>query len=262
MTRPARSIWLTAAICVSLGALPARAAVPPPASWQPPTDAEPVRSDAAEAFEAGEAAFDAEDYETAVEHFTRAQSLLPHPHTAHNLGLAQARAGQPLQAWATFTTLRDESTDPQQRADAELQLARLAPEVARLRIDAPSGQVVTIDGATVPPGEVVVRRPGPVTVSVGSQRVEVELRGGELRAVELRDVQAPSGKPPRSPAQTGLLATSLVLAAATTGTAAAAAFGPDDRRRALTFSAVGLGGTTVVFAATALALHLRSARRR
>ena len=236
------------------------AQVPSPVSWRaaPETESDPARREAAEAFEAGEAAFEAGDYEAAVEHFARAQARVPHPHTAYNLGLAQARAGRGLEAWATFTAVREDAIEPQRRLEAELQLARLAPSVARIEVRAPEGQVVRIDGERVPANTVVTREPGPIEVDIGDQQLQVQLDGGELRVLEIRTFErsAPLAPPPRG--RVGVLAATIVLGAATSGTATASAIlGRDAPGRGLGFAAAGLGGATVAMAATALTLHLR-----
>ncbi len=235
------------------------AAVPSPTVWAPPNVPETPRSEAAEAFAAGEAAFEAEDYDTAVEAFARAQLRLPHPHTLYNLGLAQARAGRTLEAWATFEEIRDTTDDPEQRVEAEVQLGRLAPEVARVEVRASQGQVVRVDGQAIEAGTVQVRRPGTVRIDVGKHTLDVTLNGGELRHVDVRSTPPERIEIAPHRAMTGILATTLVLAAGATGTATTAAvLGSKDPARPLAYSAAGLGGAAAVLATTALTLHLRS----
>jgi len=256
---------LAVTLCLSLAAPAAHAQVPSPALWraqQQPQD-EPPRTEAAEAFAEGEAAFAEERYDDAVQAFTRAQRLVPHAHTLHNLGLAQARAGMPLEAWATFTALRDEALDPAERAEAELQLSRLAVDVARVTVHASSGQVVRIDGETIESEVEHLRKPGMARLTIGDQTLDVELRGGELRHVDLRTVSRPQPRPAPPRGRKAVLASTLVFGLGATGTATAAALlGPEGPRRPLAFTAAGLGGATVVLAATALALHLRDRRER
>lgn len=256
MTAPAFCLGL--ALC--LVAPPAWASVPTPSVWRAHQDPSAPRDEAAEAFAAGEAAFAAGEFDTAVEAFSRAQTLLPHPHTAYNLGLAQARAGRPLEAWTTFTALSEQTDDPEQREEALRQRLRLAPAVARLRIDAPEGQAVLVDGARIRPGEEVLREPGPATVTVGGRRLDVQLEGGELRVLDVRRQRSSTPPPRRDPAQTGVLAAALVLAAGTAATGTAAAL-TDDDDRVLRFTTAGLGGATAILAATALGLHLRARKR-
>lgn len=248
-------------LMVSMGTVSARAAVPSPRVWRSIQDPDPTRDEAGEAFTAGETAFASGDFSAAAEHFARAQELLPHPFTAYNLGLAQARTGLELEAWQTFSRLRIQTDDPERLTEIEIQLARLSPAVARVQIHATEGQVVRIDGVTVESGVELVRPPGPIQIEVDAQAVQLDLQGGELRHVELRAVDrlAPVHVPNR--AQTGVLATTIVFGAGTTGTAIAAALlrrekiGPP-----LAFTAAGLGGATVALAATALGLHLRHRR--
>lgn len=256
-----RLLRVAVVVMVSMGTLPAGAAVPSPRVWRSTQEPDAARDEAAEAFAAGEAAFAAGDFQAAAEQFARAQELLPHPYTAYNLGLAQARAGLEIEAWHTFSLLRGETDDPERLTEIEVQLARLAPHVARVQVHATEGQVVRIDGSTVESGAVLVRAPGPLRVEVDAQRIDVELRGGELRHVELRSVERPA--PPLRPnrAQTGVLAATVAFGAGTAGTATAAALLRRDRIGApLAYSAAGLGGATVALAATALGLHLRDRR--
>ncbi len=235
------------------------AGVPSPTAWAPPPPIEAPQSDAAKAFAAGETAFDAGDFDAAAEAFARAQELLPHPHTAYNLGLAQARAGRALEAWATFEMIRDTAFDPEQRVEAELQLARLAPKVARVSVHASQGQVVRVNGVPIALGEVRVRPPGPVRIDVDAHTLEVELEGGELRHVDVRATPAQRIVIAPHRAMTGVLAATLVAAAGATGTGTAAAMlGSARPGRPLAYTAAGLGGTAVVLATTALTLHLRT----
>ena len=257
VTLPVR---IVVCLAVSIGTLPVWAAVPSPRVWRM-AQPDVTRDEAAEAFSAGEAAFSGGDFPRAVQEFARAQELLPHPYTAYNLGLAQARAGLDLEAWHTFSRLRRETDDPERLTEIEVQLARLSPSVARLQVHATEGQVVRVDGVTVASGVVLVRPPGPLRIEVDAQVVELELLGGELRHVELRAVDRPARVPGPNPALTGVLAGTVVFGAGTAGTAAAAALLRRDRiGPPLAFTAAGLGGATVALAATAVGLHLRQRR--
>lgn len=259
--RVALPVRLAVCLAVSMGTLPAWAAVPSPRVWRSIQEPDVTRDEAAEAFAAGETAFASGDFSQAVEAFARAQELLPHPYTAYNLGLAQARAGLDLEAWHTFSQLRADTDDPERLTEIEVQLARLSPAVARLQVHATEGQVVRIDGTTVESGVVLVRPPGSLRIEVDAQVVELDLQGGELRHVEVRSVDRPAPVPKPNPALTGVLATTVVFGAGTAGTAAAAALLRRDRiGPPLAFTAAGLGGATVALAATALGLHLRQRR--
>ncbi len=249
-------------VMVLLGTVPASAAVPSPRVWPALQEPAPTRDEAAIAFAAGETAFARADYAAAAVHFARAQALVPHPFTAYNLGLAQARAGAKLEAWHTFSQLRLETVDPERHTEIEVQLARLSPAVARLQIHATKGQVVRVDGSTVESGVELVRAPGPVRIEVDGQAARVELRGGELRHVELREVVRRSAHAP-SRTQTAVLASSVAFGAGTAGTALAAALLRRDRiGPPLAYTAAGLGAATLALAATALHLHLRQGRAR
>lgn len=261
MTAPRLALGLLLAATI---ATPAHASVPTPHVWSRLQEVapDPAISEAATAFAAGEAAFEAGEFETAIEHFSRAQSLLPHPYTAHNLGLAQAKAGHVLDAWSTFSTLRDETVDPERRAEAQLQLARLAPSVAQVEVRASRGQVVRIAGETVEANVVHVREPGPVSISVGGQTIQVDLGGGELRVLDVRTDAGDASTLQRRRRQTAVLIATAVAGAGTAGTATtAAALGSDGPGRPLGYAAAGLGGATLALATTALILHLRDRKR-
>ncbi|MEM6290250.1 MAG: hypothetical protein AAGA54_03265 [Myxococcota bacterium] len=236
-------------------------AVPPPSAWlstQPSSDE--IRAEAAAAFEAGEAAFARGDYGEAVAKFSIAQERMPHPSTAYNLGLAQARAGAPIEAWRTFEALRTDADAPAMRADAQRQLDLLADDVARLRVSAPPAASPTLDGTPIEPNAIVLRRPGPAVVAVGGRTVRLTLRGGELLHLDLQD---PPGTPRRThrAAGPGLLAATVATAAAATGTGVAAIVWRDaEAGTPLAWSAVGLGTATTALASTALALRLRARR--
>lgn len=251
-------------VFAALVSTPAHAAVPSPQVWsrlQEP-EPDPAMTEAAAAFEAGEAAFEAGAYETAIEHFSRAQTLLPHPYTAYNLGLAQAKAGHVLDAWSTFTTLRDETVDPDRRAEAQLQLTRLSPSVAQLEVRASEGQIVRIEGKTIDANVVQVREPGPVNVDVGGRAMQVDLGGGELRVLDVRTVERDVARPKRRPGRIAVLVATAVAGAGTAGTATTAAvLGSDGPSRPLSYAAAGLGGATLALATTALVLHLRDRKR-
>lgn len=257
---------------------------PPPATWRGPVEsndpnpddarepdssddvpAEPEdsRAQAGAAFAAGERAYADGDYVEAIEQFELAQSLLPHPSTAFNLGLAQRRGDQPLKAWATFTTLRKEVSDPDVHNEVEVQLAELSVDVARLRVSVSSGQVVEIDGTPLPEGEELVRRPGPVQIEAGTARLDLNLLGGELRHVDLRSVDTPAPSHAHPRGQTAILGATAVFAAGTIGAGTAAALTRNgDASRPLGLSAIGLGGTTLALSIASLALHLHHRRNR
>ena len=261
--RPGLALALGAILSVSMATLPAHAALHSPRVWRSTQEPDTARDEAAEAFAAGEAAFASGDFSAAVFQFARAHELLPHPFTAYNLGLAQARAGLNLEAWHTFSRLQGETLDPDRLTEIEVQLARLSPSVARVQVHATQGQVVRIDGSAVESGAVLVRPPGPIRVEVDAQTLEVELRGGELRHLEVRSVGGANPTPGPNRAQTGILVSTVVFGAGTAGTAIAAALLRRDRIGApLTVTAAGLGGATVALAATALGLHLRHRRSR
>ncbi len=235
-------------------------AVPPPSAWtatQPTV--EDARAEAAAAFEAGKAAFEREDFVEAVAQFSVAQARVPHPSTAYNLGLAQARAGAPLEAWRTFAALREQA-DSQLRADAQRQLDLLADDVARIRVSAPAKSSLRLDGSEIAPDTVVLRRPGPAMVSVDGRTVRLTLRGGELLHLDLRDAPGTTRRS-SPPSATGLLAATVATTAATAGVGVASILlRDDDIGPPLAWTTVGLGTAATALATTALVLRLRTRR--
>ena len=147
---------------------------------------------AAEAFAAGESAYEAERWDEAVERFEEAQELAPHPFTEYNLGLARARAGRTLEAWHTFEHLAEHAEEVQHREEARLQQAQLRAAIAMIRVDAPAGAVVCLDGDALAHGETAVVLPGAHRLQVDAHDEQLDLRGGETRHVEIRSDTTPT----------------------------------------------------------------------
>lgn len=141
---------------------------------------------AAEAFAAGESAYEAERWDEAVERFEEAQELAPHPFTEYNLGLARARAGRTLEAWHTFEHLAEHAEEVQHREEARSQQAQLRDEIAMIRVDARAGAVACLDGEALALGETAVVLPGAHRLQVDTHDEQLDLRGGETRHLEVR----------------------------------------------------------------------------
>jgi hypothetical protein len=190
------------ALCLAIAGVPSPRTLPPAmlraladevgGPTRPETPDARTLERAADAFAAGERAYRAGDWDTAVEHFEQAQRLAPHPFTEFNLGLAQAHAGRTLDAWRTFERLATEAEDPKDRAEAELQRAELREQVAMLRVDARPGAVACLDGGPIAIGQTAVVLPGPHRLQVDAQQRDLELEGGETRHVDLRSANPPS----------------------------------------------------------------------
>lgn len=217
------------------------------------------QAQAAEAFDAGEAAYAEGRYVEAIEHFDRAHDLVPHPSTAYNLGLAQAKAGRVVAAYETFETLTTSTTPGEHRRDAQVQLASVRTRVAMVAVERDPEQAVCVDGVALPPKKARVLRPGRVRVEAAGWTRDVRLEPGELRQLDLRG--APDDRPGRRKhprAFTPLLVVAAVAGAGATSTATAAAV--EDRDPVVRGLAVGSASAAAVAAVTgiaALALHMR-----
>jgi hypothetical protein len=235
------------------------AGVPSPRAWsatslraiasEPDAD---TRERAAQAFAAGERAYEAEKWEAAVEHFEEAQELAPHPFTQFNLGLAQARAGRTLDAWRTFDALARHAEAREQREEARQQQEALRRSVAMIRVSAQPGAVACLDGVALPLDETTVVLPGPHRLRVGADERALELEGGETRHVDVRGVDS------RARAIRPLLGVAIGAGVLALGTGLGT-LGTDDRSAELglgitagTAAAIAVG-TTIA----ALVLHVR-----
>jgi tetratricopeptide (TPR) repeat protein len=238
---------------------PARAAL------QPPGSSIGRETEAAAAFAAGEGSYERGRYRDAARHFARAHALVPHPATLYNLGLAQARSGDPVRAWQTFDRLSTEAQSDNDRREAELAKQRLRGRVAVLDISAPSGTAVCIDGRLIDLGpdhhtEHVVE-PGSHRLASDGVESRLDLEPGETRAVDLEASLALDRMRHTSRATTPLLATSAIAAGAATGLGIAAATASSERTgRGLAAGAAVAGGIALGTAIAAIVVHTRRNR--
>jgi hypothetical protein len=209
------------------------------------------------AFDAGQSAFDRGDYPAAIEHFERAQSLVPHPDTQYNLGMALWRAQQRPRAWEFFNQLARSAKNSQVRADARKRQAELEKELALLRLMTDRYSRICLDGAELGPSEREARIPleaGPHEVLVDHRRVELELAAGELRVVHIQaELESPA---PQRPAIMGLLGTGAASSAIAVGLGSAAATtDSSSRSKSLAIGAASAAAVGLITSAAAIALH-------
>lgn len=162
---------------------------------------------AGDAFAEGVQAYKEGRFEAALERFSLAQRLAPHPDTLFNLGLAQQRTDHHVEAWRSFDALLEQASDTQEREDILAAQAASRPYVAWVRVLAePSDGVVCLDGEPLSVDSQGQRArlttPGEHRLDVDRQRRMLDLEGGESRTVEL--VVAPSVRP--APPRKGLRA--------------------------------------------------------
>lgn len=177
-----------------------------PGAWgqdPPTTDGRPA---AAEAFERGKRAFEADDYVTALEAFGEAQALSAHDVVRFNIGLCQERLGHFVEALASFrhsaeSTQLDEAT----RADAAERARHVAGRVGHLTVPEPRGARVSIAGRQrclapctidLDPGSYEVRVDGDGTTHERSVRVE---SGQSVEVGPPAPDTRPTGRRERSP---------------------------------------------------------------
>ena len=167
-----------------------------------------------ESFRQAQAAFERRDFAAAAAAFEQAAQFEPHPAPLLNAADAWERAGDPAHAAddCDRALTMPNATDAHKN-DAEQCLRRLAPKLATLDLRGPSTIAVTIDGGAqliVPARRRVA--PGHHTIAVvdlgtsQSRRVDVDVRAGDVRAVDVAPgvapssaAVAPSAEPPTQP---------------------------------------------------------------
>ncbi|WP_394837694.1 hypothetical protein LVJ94_12350 [Pendulispora rubella] len=136
-------------------------------------------------------AFDAvrrADAETARLEFLQAYALTPTPKARWNLLVAEADSGHPLEALRHLRAyLSDPRADPKKNDKAKGLLAELTAQAGHLRIVAPIGAAVTVDGLAVTSEE----RTDGIDVAPGAHVVEAVIES----ETERREVDAAAGEP-------------------------------------------------------------------
>ena len=158
--------------------------------------------EAGRAFAEGVQAYKEGRFADALERFSRAQRLAPHPDTLFNLGLAQQRNEQHVEAWHSFDALLEQARDEQEREDILATQAASRPYVAWVRVIAePSTTLVCLDGEPLTSDDAGRRMrlttPGLHRLDVDHERRALELDGGESRTVELITTRGVAPAPPR-----------------------------------------------------------------
>lgn len=237
-----------------------------------------------ELFAEGAAAHDRGDLETARARYAAAFALHQSPKIAANLGVVEGQLGKHRDAAEhlafALARYRDDGDETRRQRMAE-ELSRVLGYVAELRLEAPPGARVAVDGRALGTAPLVL----PAYVEPGTHRVEATLVDGRVSSVEVRadageardvvlgapgteEVPAPlaprrDDAPPRRASSddgvdpvivvggAGLTVTGLVLG----GVFAAASEGDDGLRTASIVSFVGGGvaavATAVYFVITA-----------
>ena len=148
-------------------------------------------------FELGADAYRARDFRTALEHFLTSNRLVPNRNVVYNIARAYEQLGRFADAHRAYTASLDGETDAQAIASIRAALARIAPNVAVLRVTTePPGATLYVDRRDLGPRgaapRVMAYQPGRFRVIAELDGYEpatsepVELRVGSETAVTLR----------------------------------------------------------------------------
>lgn len=132
-------------------------------------------------FDAGIAAYQAQDFAKAAGHFESAQKLRPHPVVLFNWALAESKLGSYVSALAHFDqVLADPGTPKTLLQQVESERAAAARNVATLEIDAADGAQTFVDDRQID------GRPAVASVDPGNRHVRVVLDGKTVLDKTLR----------------------------------------------------------------------------
>lgn len=260
-----RTYRLCAPLAALLLAAPAAAqpATPATSAASAPSDAD--RATARQLGRQGVAALKARDYAKALDLFTRGERLYKAPTLSLGRARALAGAGRLVSALEAYRDVVREGPGPKPTdafrkavADAAAEAAKLEPRVGNvlIAVEGPPAARVTLDGEPLPDASVGVKRPIDPGAHVARARAdgyapaEVSFRvaegASEVVTVRLeRDGPAPAAGPltPTTPdARTARAPEAPPPAAA----AAVTASGGSSVRRTLGFTALGVGGASLV----------------
>jgi tetratricopeptide (TPR) repeat protein len=144
------------------------------------------REDARKEFAAGQAADRQKDWQTAIEHYLRANDLVPHPFAMFNIAADYERLNKLREAAKWYERYLEAATDQSDRDKVAKTLSELRGRPASLGVRTlPDGAQVTLDGA--PAG----KTPFSTTIKGGMHHVAVDLQGQH----DERDVELEYGEP-------------------------------------------------------------------
>lgn len=144
------------------------------------------REDARKAFAEGQAADKAEDWQSAIEHYQRANDLMPHHFALYNIARDYERLGQLREAAVWYTRYVEAAPPSGDRDKVQKLLGEIKLRPAKLTVKStPPGARVTIDG------QKVGVTPFTAPIRGGGHRVAVELDGQR----DERDVALEYGEP-------------------------------------------------------------------
>jgi hypothetical protein len=166
------------------------------------------REEARREFSAGQAADAQRDWRTAIEHYLRANDLMPHPNAMFNIATNYERLGKLREAAVWYRRYLDAAPESADRTRTERALKELTLRTGTITVRSrtPGGQV-SIDGVRVGPTPYSGHAKGgrhTIVVEWGERRAEreVDIEFGEPALVEL---ERPAGRatvpaqPPSAP---------------------------------------------------------------
>lgn len=144
------------------------------------------RAEARKAFAAGQAADKRQEWDKAIEHYMRANDLVPHRFAVYNIAVNHERRQRLREAATWFQRYLSETTDAAERERIQRLIQDLATRWSGLTVTSkPSGARVYVDG--VPVGATTYVG----TVKGGFHRISVDLDGKR----DQRDINAEYGEP-------------------------------------------------------------------
>jgi tetratricopeptide (TPR) repeat protein len=168
--------------------------------------AEDVYETAAKLVAAGNDAWDAGEYQMALDDYSKAHDLVSAPKLYYNIGLALEQLGRTIEAAAAYESFLAEATDARDalRADAKSKLGALDHGLGHLVVRVhPQNAVARVDGREMGPAIVRVP-PGTHTVTVMADGYQPDARkvtvmGGETRELEVTLSQLAAMAPEHPP---------------------------------------------------------------
>jgi hypothetical protein len=142
--------------------------------------AQPPVSEAARLFERGNALYDGGEYRAAIEAFTAAQRVAPHPMTQFSIGRCHESLGELARAFAIYRRARAAAATPGQRRTIDQRLALLGSRPYKVFVSSrPPGASITVDGRARPEPGVT---PRVLLLAPGEHVLLLRLRGHRLAA--------------------------------------------------------------------------------
>ena len=146
-----------------------------------------MRDDARREFGLGQAADGRRDWARALEHYLRANDLVPHPNTTYNIAVDYERLGRLREAAVWFQRYQEAITDPRERERTAQRIRELAARPGTVTVrSVPDGRYVAIDN------RLVGRTPYSGPLAAGPHVISVD-RGDNT--ADVREITVEFGEP-------------------------------------------------------------------